>query len=187
MYIALVLFVICLDNLGLGIVYPMFSSILFHPESTFVAPELSTSARGWILGLLLSTPAVTSFFSGPLLGAVSDQKGRRPLYLLSLTLGIFGYGCCMVGIAMKSIPVLIGGRAMNGIAMGNAAVVGATIADLSNEQTKPKNFGLLCMASGIGFAIGPFLGGWLAAFGLIVPFFAAGLATLINLALMVFF
>jgi MFS transporter, DHA1 family, tetracycline resistance protein len=92
----------------------------------------------------------------------------------------------MVGIYMKSILVLILSRAVTGVAMGNAAVVSATIADLSDENSKAKNFGLYCMASGTGFALGPFLGGWLASIGFVVPFLFAGVATFINLALIFF-
>lgn len=185
--LCLVLFVIFLDHVGLGLVYPLFSSILFQPENSFVDPSTSDISKGLFLGFLLSAPAIATFFSGPLLGALSDQKGRRPLYLFSLTLAVFGYIFCMLGIFLKSIIVLIVSRTIVGISMGNAAVVSATIADLSNENNKTKNFGLYCMASGIGFAMGPFLGGWLGTKGLIVPFFAASIAIFMNLILIFFF
>lgn len=184
--LALVLFVIFFDHVGFGLVYPMFSSILFQPGSSFIDPGMSSMARGCFLGLLLSVPATTCFFSGPVMGAMSDQKGRKPLYLFSLTLAVFAYCFCMVGIFVKSIAVLIIARAITGVAIGNAAVVSATIVDLSDENNKAKNFGLYCMASGVGFAVGPFLGGWLAAKGFIVPFLVAALATFINLVLIFF-
>jgi DHA1 family tetracycline resistance protein-like MFS transporter len=92
----------------------------------------------------------------------------------------------MVGIFVKSIALLIVARAIVGVSMGNAAVVSATIVDLSDEHNKTKNFGLYCMASGIGFAMGPFLGGWLATMGLLVPFFVAGVASFLNLILIFF-
>lgn len=184
--IALVLFVIFLDHVGLGLVYPLFSSILFQPESSFIDQSVSNIERGWLLGLLLSAPAITAFFSGPISGALSDQKGRRPLYLFSLVLAVLGYGACMIGIFIQSIAVLIIARAVVGVSMGNAAVVSATIVDLSDEHNKTKNFGLYCMSGGIGFATGPFLGGWLATIGLIVPFLVAGAASFLNLILIFF-
>lgn len=184
--IFLVLLVIFLDHVGLGLVYPIFSSILFQPDSAFVDSNMSNVTKGCFFGLLLSVQAFATFFSGPILGAMSDQKGRRPLYLFSLSLAVFGYVFCMLGIFAKSLLVLIISRGLVGISMGNGAVVSATIADLSNEDNKTKNFGLYCMASGTGFAIGPFLGGWLSTRGLIFPFFIAGAATLVNLLLIFF-
>jgi DHA1 family tetracycline resistance protein-like MFS transporter len=184
MQLFLVLCVIFLDHVGLGLVYPMFSSLLFQTEGSFVDPEMSNAARGLFFGLLLSAPAITAFFSGPILGALSDQKGRRPLYLCSITVAVIGYCLCMVGIWLQSLLFLIIARSVVGVSLGNGAVVSATIVDVSNEHNKTKNFGLYCMASGVGFAVGPFLGGWLSTFGLIVPFFVAGIAVFINLVLM---
>lgn len=187
--ILLVLLVIFLDHVGVGLIYPIFSSMLFQQDSTFIGSDMSNAAKGWYFGLLLGAAAISAFFSSPILGALSDQKGRRPIYLFSLSLGVVGYLFCVFGVWIKSILILILARAINGIAMGNGAVVGATIVDLSgdsNEKEKTKNFGLYAMASGIGFAIGPFLGGWIATFGLIVPFFWATIITLFNLLLIYF-
>lgn len=183
MALILVLLVIFLDHVGLGMVYPIFSSLLFQTDGSFVDADMSNTTRGWFLGLLLSAPAVTAFLSGPILGALSDQKGRRPMYLFSLVLACIGYGLCVIGVDTKSIVGLIIARAIVGISMGNGAVVSATIVDLSSQSNKTKNFGLYCMSSGIGFATGPFVGGWLSGFGLTVPFFAAGVAASINLLL----
>jgi DHA1 family tetracycline resistance protein-like MFS transporter len=182
----LVLFVIFLDWMGIGLVYPMFSTMLFHINSPIVAPQVSEAMRGIYLGLLLSAMPIAQFFSGPVLGIFSDQKGRRPLFLLSLLLGVIGYLFCMVGVLLGSIAVLVVSRFLVGIAAGNAAVVSATVADLSDSENKAKNFGLYSMACGVGFTIGPFLGGKFSETSFATPFLIAGAATLLNFFLVFF-
>lgn len=179
----LVLFVIFLDWMGIGLVYPMFSSMLFHSNSPFVGADTSDAIRGLYLGVLLSTMSIAQFFSGPALGTLSDQKGRKPLFLFSLSLGIIGYACSMIGVMAKSIAILIASRVLVGIAAGNSAVVTAAVADLSNKENKTKNFGLYSMACGVGFTVGPFLGGKFSEVDFSIPFLIAGLATLLNLLL----
>lgn len=178
----LVLLVLFLDWMGLGLVYPMFSSMLFS-ENSLVGSEVSEATRGWYLGILLATMSVAQFFSGPILGAWSDQKGRRSLLLVSLVLGVAGYVFCALGVWVESILVLIAGRFVVGIAAGNGSIVNATVADLSTHENKAKHFGLVSMACGVGFTVGPYLGGKLSQYGYAVPFFVAGCAILLNFIL----
>ncbi len=180
----LVLFVVFLDHVGIGFVYPMFSVMLFEPGSLFVDIVTTDAARGAYLGATLAAMPLAAFFSGPILGVLSDQKGRRPLFLFCLSLAVVGYACSMIGVIAKSMTILIISRIIVGLADGSMGVVSAAIADLSeNDSIKAKNFGLYGMVSGVGFALGPFLGGILSTFGFVVPFLAAGLATLLNLLL----
>ncbi len=179
----LVLFVIFLDWMGIGLVYPMFSSMLFNANSPLVDANASDALRGWYLGILLSAMSIAQFFSGPALGTLSDQKGRKPIFLLSLSLGVIGYACSMIGVVEKSLGILIASRVLVGIAAGNSAVVSAVVADLSDQENKTKNFGLYSMACGVGFTVGPFLGGKFSEVDFSVPFLIAGLATLANLLL----
>lgn len=180
----LVLFVVFLDNVGVGLVYPMFSSMMFESGSPFVDIEASHAMRGGYLGVMLAAMPLAAFFSGPILGAFSDQKGRRPLFLFCLSLAIVGYACSMIGVIAKSIVILIISRIIVGLADGSMGVVSAAIADMSgDDSTKAKNFGLYGMVSGIGFALGPLLGGLLSTIGFSVPFLVAGLATMLNLFL----
>jgi DHA1 family tetracycline resistance protein-like MFS transporter len=180
----LVLFVVFLDHVGIGLVYPMFSSMLFEPDSPFIDSGASNAIKGWYLGAMLSAMPFAAFFSGPILGTLSDQKGRRPLFLFCLILAIVGYVCSVIGVIANSLIILIGSRIIVGLADGSMGVVSAAIADLSpNDSTKAKNFGLYAMVSGVGFALGPVLGGILSAYGFTIPFLFAGLATLLNLFL----
>lgn len=182
----IVLCVIFIDWVGIGLVYPMFSSMLFQADTPFFSGELSNSARSWILGILLGSLSIAQFFSGPILGALSDQKGRKPVFLFSLLIGICGYLVSASGVIYKSLFLLIFGRVIVGVASGNAGVVTATIADLSTEENKAKNFGLYSMASGMGFAVGPFLGGILSVHGYEVPFLLSAMIVLLNLIFIYF-
>jgi MFS transporter, DHA1 family, tetracycline resistance protein len=185
--LCLVLFIVFLDWIGLGLVYPIFSTMLFHSESGMLDPSVSESTRNWYLGSLLAVMSITQFFSSPILGSFSDQKGRRPLYLFSLIIGTIGYAICIYAIHLKSIYLLIFSRCFVGICAGNAAVVTATIADLSDSTNKTKHFGLYSMASGFGFALGPFLGGVLAKSSFTLPFYVAGTAIFLSFWLIFFF
>ncbi|MBF8263090.1 MAG: hypothetical protein HW387_755 [Parachlamydiales bacterium] len=178
---ALVLLVVFLDHAGMGLVYPIFSSMIFQQGSSFVFPDTTEMTKGLYFGLLLGVPACMSFISGPILGALSDQTGRKPMYIYSLLLALLGYGLCIGSIWIQSLFGLIIARAVTGFAAGNAAVVCATIADLSNAQNKIKNFGLYSMAAGTGFAVGPFIGGWFSQNGYMMPFLMAEIAMGLNL------
>jgi DHA1 family tetracycline resistance protein-like MFS transporter len=183
----LVLFAVFLDWLGIGLVYPMFSAMLFSPSHLLLDPGVSGETRSFYLGILLAAMSVAQFFSGPLLGALSDQKGRKPLFLISLAAGMVGYGFCMWGILAKNVILLIGARVLVGLAAGNASIVSAVIADLSTPANKAKHFGLYSMMCGVGFTVGPFLGGKLSEGSFATPFLVAGVATLVNLVLIFFF
>jgi DHA1 family tetracycline resistance protein-like MFS transporter len=182
----LVLFVIFIDWIGIGLVYPMFSTMLFHKENILLPPETSETVRGIYLGLLLAAMPIAQFFSGPVMGTLSDSRGRKPLFLLSLSLAVIGYGISMLGVFIKSIFLLIASRLIVGVAAGNAAVVSATISDVSEEHNKTKNFGLYGTACGLGFTLGPFLGGKFSETSFLLPFFLAFICTLINLLCIAF-
>jgi DHA1 family tetracycline resistance protein-like MFS transporter len=184
----LVLLVAFLDYMGLGFVYPLFSAMLFQNDSQWAQTINSQTAKGLYLGILLALPSILTFFSSPIIGALSDQKGRRPLYIFSLSLAVLSYVFSSVGVVIESLTLLFLGRIILGIADGNASVVGATLVDISSDsQSKAKFFGLQAMARGIGFIIGPFLGGYFAKISYSFPFYFAGAATFLNLILILFF
>jgi DHA1 family tetracycline resistance protein-like MFS transporter len=184
--LSLVLFVVFLDEMGMGLVYPMFSSMLFLPSGMF-SSMASDTIRSFYLGLLLAAPGIAAFFSGPILGALSDQKGRRPLYIITLSIAIFGYALAIIAVYIKHMWILILARFVCGIAMGNAGVVSATVADLCDKKSKAKYFGLYSMAAGVGFMIGPFLGGMLSKISFLLPFIFTGSLNVINLLFICFF
>ncbi len=164
----------------------MFSSMIFHEGSQFFSVETTSVVRGTWLGVLLAASPLAQFLSSPIVGTLSDQKGRKPLLVNSLLIMIGGYILSTVGVWVESLALLLLGRSIVGIGAGNAAVVFASIADISKMDEKAKNFGLASMAGGIGFTVGPFFGGTLSRFGFATPFQFAIVFSLINLFLILF-
>jgi MFS transporter, DHA1 family, tetracycline resistance protein len=186
-----ILFVAFIDWLGIGLVYPMFSSMLFQRDCLSVAPDTSDAVRGICLGVLLAMMPTISFFSAPILGTLSDQKGRKVIIMWCLVVAILGYFIAVIGVALESFAILLVSRIIIGISAGSGAVVEASVADISTPAEKAKNFGLFNMACGLGFAIGPFLGGrfsesslWIID-GYAVPFLIGGIAVFLNLLLII--
>lgn len=176
-YIAL--FVAFIDFMGVGLIYPLFSSMLFDYEHLLLPFDTSHEIRGMWLGVLLAVMPLAQFFSSPIWGTLSDNKGRKRPLLFSLVVGCLGYIIALIGVFSKSLGLLIISRVAIGFASGNMSIVQATIADLSTPKEKTKNFGLYSMALGVGFTLGPFFGGVLSTWGYSVPFiFAASLMAL---------
>lgn len=175
-----------LDWMSIGLVYPMFSSMIFHEGTHFFVSETSNVVRGVWLGVLLAIAPLSQFFSSPFMGTLSDQKGRKPLLKNGLLIIILGYLLCTLGVWAESLLLLLVGRLTVGIGTGNVAVAYAAIADISKPEQKSKHFGLASMSSGIGFTLGPFLGGTLSYWGFAMPFLFAMAFALINLILVIF-
>ncbi len=181
-----------IDVMGIGLVYPMFSSMLFQGDCLLLPADASNSLRGICLGILLATMPITQFFSAPILGLLSDQHGRKKILTPSLAVGIVGYLIAMFAVNIESFALLLLSRVAIGISAGTAAVVQASIADISGPEDKTKNFGILNMACGLGFTAGPFIGGILAGqslgfiSGYALPFAVAGFVTLLNLIFVIF-
>lgn len=161
-YLMIILLVAFIDYMGIGLVYPLFASMLFDQNIHLLSPDTSKLLRGAILGFLISIMPIMQFFSAPILGTLSDQKGRKRVLLLSLAISSIGYFLAILGVVYESLVLLFFYRIIAGIASGSTAVVQAALADISHRGEKAKNFGLFNMALGIGFTIGPFLGGKLS-------------------------
>lgn len=187
-----ILLIVFIDWMGIGLVYPMFSSMLFSKDTLFMPLEASDSVRGTFLGILVAATPTMQFFSSPLLGSLSDRKGRKPILIISLIIGAIGYLVAVFGVSVVSVSVLVISRVIIGLSSGSDATVGAAIADISMPNDKAKNYSLYNMARGIGFTAGPFLGGLLSSMdlgfisGFEIPFAFAGSITLLNLVLVYF-
>jgi len=188
-----IFFTVFLDLVGVGIANPIIAPLLLRAESNFLPASFPEDQRTLLLGVLIAVFSIAGFFSGPLLGALSDRYGRKRLLIFSLILTLVGYLVFALGIHQKSIPTLFVSRLIYGIGGGNLSVIQSAISDVSDEQSRTKNFGLIGVAFGLGFIIGPALGGELANpnvvswFNFTTPFLAAALLSAINLILVLFF
>ena len=151
---------ILLDIIGAGIMMPVVPYI--------VRPY---SASALTIGLLAVAYSVAQFFAAPLLGAISDRHGRRPVLVISLFGAAIGYSLFGVGGALW---IFFLSRIIAGFTGGNLTAAQAYIADVSGPEDRAKNFGLVGAAFGIGFILGPSLGGVLAKISLTAPAWAAG-------------
>ena len=166
-----ILITVFIDVLGIGIIIPIL------PELIKEFAGGSTTVAGRWFGVLAATYAVTQFFFAPLLGAISDRVGRRPVILISL----FGLGIdyIIMGFA-PSIAWLFVGRLFAGVMGASITTANAYIADVSGPENRARNFGLIGVAFGLGFIFGPALGGILGGIDLRLPFFAAAGLALVN-------
>jgi DHA1 family tetracycline resistance protein-like MFS transporter len=160
-----------LDILGIGLIVPVLPKLIQHYQGGDVA------AGSFSYGMLAALYALMQFLFAPLIGSVSDRYGRRPVILISLLGSAIDY--FLIAFAPNLIWFAVG-RIVAGITAANYAAAAAYIADVSPPEKRAANFGLIGAAFGIGFIIGPIVGGGLAAWGVKVPFFVAGGLTLIN-------
>ena len=160
-----------LDVIGLGIIAPVMPNLIME----LTGEGISTSAQygGW----LIIAYALPQFLFAPVIGGLSDQFGRRPVLLASL----FGFGIdyLFLGFA-PTISWLFVGRLVSGITGASYATATAYIADVSTPEKRAQNFGLVGAAFGLGFIVGPTLGGLLGQYGTRVPFFVSAGLTLLN-------
>jgi len=163
---------ILVDVIGIGIIVPVIPTLI---EKLTGQPYLNEAA-GWG-GLLMMSFAIMQFLFSPLMGELSDRFGRRPILLISLAgLGVDYYFHAIA----PTIELLFIGRILAGICGASFTVAAAYIADISTKENKAKNFGLIGAAFGLGFIIGPAMGGFFAQWGVQVPFYVAAVITLAN-------
>jgi DHA1 family tetracycline resistance protein-like MFS transporter len=159
------------DILGLGIVIPILPELI----GELLGRDVSTTGR--YLGVIVAVYALMQFLFAPVLGALSDRFGRRPIILISL----FGFGIdYLIQGWAPSIGWLFLGRFVAGIMGASITTANAYIADVSTPETRARNYGFVGVAFGLGFTLGPALGGVLGAVHLRLPFFVAAALALIN-------
>lgn len=160
-----------IDVIGFGIIIPVMPSLIQELTGGTMS---DASLYG---GLLMFAFASMQFLFSPVLGGLSDQYGRRPVLLISL----FGFGIDYFLLALApSIGWLFLGRILAGITGASFTTASAYIADVSTPEKRAQNFGMIGAAFGLGFIIGPVIGGLLGEYGSRVPFYAAAIVTLLN-------
>lgn len=171
---AIIIFTVAIDVLGLGIIIPVLPS---YVESFGLSP--------FIVTLLLSVFSFFSFISAPFLGALSDKIGRRPVLIISIASTSLGW---LVFALARSLPVLMIGRIIDGLAAGNFSTAQSAISDLSKDsKERAANLGIIGMIFGLGFIISPFIGGILSRVSPSFPFFFVAALALLNVTLAYFF
>ena len=170
-----------IDMLGATIVLPILAPLLLDfahgvlPVDTSsmsnTALSVLKSERTILFGFLIAIFPFFQLFGAPLLGAWADKVGRKKVLLLSLIGTFIGYLLFAIGVKYSLIAVLFFSRALDGFTGGNISIAFSAVSDVSKPADKAKNFGLISMAFGLGFIIGPFLGGVLSD-NTISPYFS---------------
>lgn len=166
-----VIITVALESVGFGIIIP-------------VMPQLITSLTGegvsqaaFYGGWLLFSYAVMQFAFAPVMGNLGDRFGRRPVLLLSMF--VLGIDYLVMALAPTLFWLFIG-RIMAGIAGSSYSTANAYVADISSDKNRAQNFGLIGAAFGVGFVIGPAIGGFLGEYGPRAPFYAAAILSFLN-------
>lgn len=162
--IGFIFITLLIDVIGFGIIIPVLPRLVADMKGIGIN---EASKYG---GYLLFAFAVAQFTFSPVIGNLSDQYGRRPVLLLSL----FGFSIDYLILAFApNFGWFFIGRIIAGITGASFTTAAAYIADISTPETRSKNFGMIGAAFGLGFIIGPFLGGVLGQYGVKIPFYAA--------------
>jgi len=170
--IFVIILVIALNAIGIGLIFPILPSLL---QELTGSAEISTT-----YGLVLAAYAAMQFLFSPILGLLSDRFGRRPVLLLSLGGAAIDY---LIMAFAPSLAVLVIGRLIAGITSANMAVASAYIADITEKKDRAQRFGWMSAAFGIGFIVGPVIGGLLSGWFIRAPFLAAAALNAVNLVL----
>ncbi|MEN9582197.1 MAG: hypothetical protein RL641_151 [Candidatus Parcubacteria bacterium] len=180
--------------LGVGILIPILPQLLGVPGSDFFLLDPAKADLGlFYLGLLTASYPLAVFFASPILGALSDKYGRRPILLISILGTAMSYLIFAYAIVTKNVPLLFASRILDGITGGNIAVAQAAIADTTEEKDRVRVFGVMGAFWGLGFVLGPFIGGQLANsnfvswFNSSTPFLFAAAISFINVLSIYFF
>ncbi|MDD9976503.1 MAG: TCR/Tet family MFS transporter, partial [Boseongicola sp.] len=163
-----------IDSMGIGLILPVMPALLREIGDI---PLADAALYG---GVLATSFAVMQFLFGPVVGALSDRYGRRPVMLTALFVMALDY---LVMALAQTFWLLLLGRIVGGITAATQSTASAFMADISEPHEKAARFGLIGAAFGLGFVLGPILGGLLAEFGTRAPFYAAAALAAANMTL----
>jgi DHA1 family tetracycline resistance protein-like MFS transporter len=164
-----------IDVIGFGIVMPVLPKLV--TELGRIDLAAATRVSGWMLAVF----AITQFFAGPVIGSLGDRYGRRPVLIAAMA--AFAVDYTVMAVA-PSLAWLFVGRAIAGVTGATFGPIGAVIADVTPPEKRAANFGLMTAVFGLGFIIGPALGGLTAGFGPRAPFWCAAALAAANALVM---
>jgi MFS transporter, DHA1 family, tetracycline resistance protein len=189
-----VLLTIFIDMLGVGIVIPVMAPLFLDPTYHLVDAAHTTQWRTIALGFLFASFSLAQFFGAPILGAWGDRIGRKKVLVMALCGTFLGYLLFAYAIEAQLLWLLFAARILDGFTGGNVSIIFSIITDISEtSEARTRNFGMVGAAFGMGFIIGPYIGGKLADptlvswFTYATPFWFAAILTLINVLLVLVF
>src|SRR6266704_4595420 len=165
-----IMLTVLIDMVSIGLIIPVLPALV----GSFTG---SHADQAFWYGVVLFAFGIANFFGSPILGALSDAYGRRPLLLL----GFCGLSLNFIATGLSTaLWMLIAVRLVGGAMQANAAVANAYVADITAPEERAKRFGMIGAMFGMGFILGPVIGGLLGSINLRLPFFAAGTLALCN-------
>lgn len=179
-------FVLVIETMSFGIIFPVLGPLFLAKTSTIVASDASMLLRQFLYGVTLSIFSLAMLVGAPILGDLSDRWGRRLVIIVALIGSAAALIFDAIAIDINSIWLLIFGRVVGGFFAGSQTIAQAAIADISSEENKAINMSFIIFANCIGFIIGPVFGGYFADNNTFewstfaTPFYAAGVLTLLS-------
>lgn len=152
--------------LGYSLMITVFTPMILGDRGGFLAASASSSQRALVLGLLLFTYPFGQFLASPILGALSDRFGRRPVLLATLAATTCWYAVIAVAVTIESLPLLAAATFGAGLSEANVVTAQGAIADVATPAERPRLFGYIYLAASMGYVVGPLGGGKLADPGL---------------------
>lgn len=191
MYAGLPLFIVLfLDGMGLGIVFPILNGILQSPASHFFSDAFSAQERSFLYGIVIMVFMLCWFVGSTVLGDFSDKVGRKKALMFCLAGSALGYFLTALAVVWHALWLLILGRVIDGFTTGSQPIAQASIIDMSHDDQKSRNLGLILMSMSLGFVLGPALGGLLSDPHLVswfdykTPLILAGIISVLNMWLL---
>ena len=187
------LFVVFIDIIGQGLVFPIINTLIMEPSSGFLAADTPISVRHFNYGLVIGIFFLSWFFGAPYIAKLSDVIGRKPAILICLLGALAGYAITILSLYMDSLFLLILGRAITGFTAGNQPIAQAAMIDASvDEVDRGRNMGYIITGVSFGLVGGPIIGGFLSDPVLIgsiaslkLPFYAAFVLVIVAMILVI--
>ena len=178
--------VLLIDGMGLGLLFPILNTILIEPQAGFLPFDTTLGMRDFCYGITIGIFMICWFFGAAILGDLSDSVGRKKSLMICLLGAFFGYLLSAIAILTHSFWLLILSRIIAGFTAGSQPIAQAAIVDVSSEEHKARNIGLILLAVSLGFVFGPICGGLLSNNQLVdwfdfeTPMYFAACLALIN-------